>query len=88
MSASRDRRRELGRQLALLLDALEDRRAALLELAQIGQPLLERAQLGVVEPAGGFLAVARDEGHGGLVVEQGDGGVHLRTRTLSSSAMR
>ena len=73
-----DRRRELRRELALFLDALEDRRAALLELAQVGQPLLERAQLGVVETAGGFLAIAGDERHGGLVVEQGDGRLDLR----------
>ena len=41
------------------------------------QTLLERAQLRVVEAAGGFLAIAGDEGHGGLVVEQRDRRVHL-----------
>ena len=78
MSARGDRRGQLGRQLALLLDALEDRGAPLLELAQVVQPLFERAQLRVVEAAGRFLAVARDERDGGFVVEQRDGGVDLR----------
>ena len=55
-------------------------RAPLLELAQVGQPLFERAQLRVVEAAGGFLAIAGDERHGGLVVEQRDGGLDLRQR--------
>ena len=41
-----------------------------LELAQIAQPLLQRAQLRVVERAGDFLAVARDERHRGAAVEQ------------------
>ena len=54
-----------------------DRGAPILELAQVGQPLFERAQLRVVEAAGGFLAIAGDEGDGGLVVEQGDRRVHL-----------
>ena len=35
------------------------------------------AQLRVVEPAGGFLAVAGDEGHGGFVIEQRDRGLDL-----------
>ena len=56
----------------------EDRGAALLELAQVDQPLFERAQLRIVEAAGRFLAIARDERHGGLVVEQRDGRVDLR----------
>ena len=47
------------------------------QLAQVPQPLLERAQLRVVERAGGFLAVARDEGHGCAAVEQVDRGLDL-----------
>ncbi len=78
MSACRIDRSELRRELALFLDALQDRRAPILELAQVGQPLFERAQLRVVETAGGFLAIAGDERHGGLVVEQGDGRFDLR----------
>ena len=71
-------RGELRRELPLRRDALDDRRAPILELAQVGQPLCERAQLRVVETAGGFLAVAGDEGDGGFVVEQRDGGLDLR----------
>ena len=51
--------------------------APLLQLPQIAQPLLERAQLRVVEHLGRFLAVARDERHGRAAVEQLDGGLHL-----------
>ena len=65
-------------QLALLVDARQDRGAALLHLAQVGQAHFEVAQLGVVEAAGDFLAVARDERHGRALVEQADGGDHLR----------
>ena len=55
----------------------EDRRAPLFQFAQVAQALFEVAQLGVVEAVGRFLAVARDEGHGGAFVEQGDGGGDL-----------
>jgi hypothetical protein len=41
------------------------------------QPLVERAQLRVVEFAGGFLAVPGDERHGRAAVEQLDGRTHL-----------
>ena len=64
-------------ELALRTDRLEDRGAALLELAQVAQPLLERAQLRVVETAGRLLAVAGDERHGRAAVEQPDRGAHL-----------
>ena len=57
-------------ELALLADAVEDRGAALLHLAQVAQPLLQRAQLRVVEHAGGFLAVARDERHRRAAVQK------------------
>ena len=70
-------RLELVVELALLADRVQDRRAALLELAQIVQPLLQGAQLRVVQPAGGFLAVPGDERHGGPTVEQPDSGAHL-----------
>ncbi len=73
----RDRRGEPGRHLALLLDAGDDGRTTVLELPEVAEALFERAQLGVVEPARGLLAVTRDERHGGLLVEQLDGGIHL-----------
>ena len=69
---------QLGCQLALLLDALQHGGATLLELAQVGQALLQRAQLRIVEAAGGLLAIAGDEGHRGPAVEQRDGGDDLR----------
>ena len=67
-----DRRFERGVQLALLANRIEDGGATLLELAQIGQALFQRAQLRVVESAGRFLAVARNERHRGATVEQRD----------------
>jgi hypothetical protein len=63
--------------LALLDDAGDDRRAAFLEFAQVGEPLLERAQLRVVEAAGRFLAIAGDERNGRTLVEQLDRGADL-----------
>ena len=67
-----DRGFQRGVELALLADRIEDRDPALLEFAQIGQPLFQRAQLRVVEPAGDFLAIARHERHRGAAVEQFD----------------
>ena len=69
---------QIGRELALLLNAFEDGGAALVQLAQIAQAHLQLAQLGIVQPARGFLAVAGDEGHGGAAIQQVNGGLHLR----------
>ena len=66
-----------SRQLALGADRIDDRLAAILQLAQIDQAFGQLAQLGIVQAARRFLAVARHEGHGGAFVEQGDGGRHL-----------
>ncbi len=68
---------QLRRQLALFLDAFQDCRSPILELAQIGQPLFERAELGVIEPTGGFLAIPGDERNGGFVVEKSNRGLDL-----------
>ena len=65
-----DRGFQRGIELALLADRIEDRGAALLELAQIGQALFQLAQLRVVERAGRLLAVARNERHRCAAVEQ------------------
>jgi hypothetical protein len=65
-------------ELALLLDGGQHRVAALVEFAEVAEPLLERAKLPVVEAAGDLLAVPRDERHGGAIVEQLHGGGHLR----------
>ena len=50
-------------ELALLFDRLGDGNASVLKFAQIDEPFFEFAQLAVIEPAGGFLAVAGDEGN-------------------------
>ncbi len=65
-------------ELALLADRFEDCRPPLLQLAQIDEARLQRAQLGVVERARRLLAIAGDEGHGRALVEQADGGRDLR----------
>ena len=57
-------------ELALPADGLQDRGAALVQLAQVMEPFLERPELGVVEGAGHLLAVAGDERHRGPAVEQ------------------
>ena len=64
-------------ELALFLDAGQDRRAALFQFTQVAQALLQQAQLGVVEAAGDLLAVARDERHGGAAVEKIHRRAHL-----------
>ena len=61
---------ERGIQLALLTNGIEDRNTAFLQLAQIIQALLQRAQLRIVERAGSFLAVSRNERNRGAAVEQ------------------
>ena len=67
-----DPRGELVVELALGPDGLQDGPPPLLQLAQVTQPLLERAQLRVVQGAGHLLAVAGDERHRGPAVEQPD----------------
>ncbi len=59
-------------ELALLADRVEDGRPALFQFAQVAEPLLERAQLRVVETAGRLLAVPGDERDGRATVEQLD----------------
>ena len=76
-SAARIRASSSGVELALRADRLEHRGAALLQLAQVAQPLLQGAQLGVVQGAGGLLAVAGDERDRRAAVEQLDRGPHL-----------
>ena len=75
-----DLRFELAGQLSLGGDLDEDRIPALVELAQVAEPLLERAQLRVVQGAGGLLAVPGDERHGRAAVEQFDRGPDLPDR--------
>jgi hypothetical protein len=68
---------KLGRQLALLGDALEHRDAPVLELCEVAEALFELAQLRVVEPASLLFAVARDEWHGRAFAKQAHGGGDL-----------
>src|SRR6202034_3043112 len=64
-------------QLALRTDRFQDDGAPLLQFPQVTEPLLERAQLPVIERAGRLLAVARDERHGRTAVQQSDGRGYL-----------
>ena len=73
-----DRGLERRVQPALVADRLQHGGAAVLEVAQRAEPLLQRPELGVVERAGRLLAVARHEGDGGAHVEQRHRGGHLR----------
>ena len=68
---------QLGRELALFGDRVQDGLAAGVQLAQIDQAFGQVAKLRVVQVAGDFLAVAGNERHGGPFVQQGDGGLHL-----------
>ena len=56
--------RQFLRQLALVGDGLLHRRAALLQAAQVLQPILQGAQGGVIHGAVELLAVAGNEGNG------------------------
>jgi hypothetical protein len=64
-------------ELALLVNRFQHGRAPVFQLAQVGEAVFEFAQLDVVQPAGGFLAVAGDEGHGSAAVKQRHGGLNL-----------
>jgi hypothetical protein len=68
---------QFGRQLALFLDRGEDAAAPVFHFAQVGQALVEQAQLDVVKAAGHLLAVAGDERYGCPFVEQAGGSEHL-----------
>ncbi len=72
-----DVRPQLVGELALLVDARENRRAPFLELAQVAEALVQRSQLRVVERAGRLLAVPGDERDGGTAVEKVHRGADL-----------
>ena len=61
---------QVGRQLPLAVDRLEDRLFSLGELAQPLHAELDLADHHLVQVAGGFLAVARDEGNGVPIVQE------------------
>ena len=56
--------------------------AAVFQFAEVLQLLLDVADLDFVQIAGHFLAIARNEGHGGAFVEQFDDGVHPLQRDV------
>ena len=64
-------------QFALLFDAGQHGGAAVLQFTQVGQAHFQIAQLGVVQAAGDFLAVAGDERDAGTFVQQCDRGLGL-----------
>src|SRR5690606_14583864 len=72
-----DPRLQLRCQLLLLRDRLQDRRAALLQLAQVLRAVPHFAALELVEAARRLLAVARDERQCVAVVEEGERRRHL-----------
>jgi len=55
---------------------------AITQLTQVTQVGLDLAQLNVIEPVGRFLAVARNERHGGATVKQLDRCLHLFVLSL------
>jgi len=61
-------------ELVLLANGPEDGVAPVVELAHVCETFGQGAQLGVVEPAGDLLAVARDERDGRALVEKLDRG--------------
>src|SRR5690606_8311147 len=67
-------------ELALLLDALQDRRAAVLEFRDILRALAYLAKLDFVQPARDFLAVASDEGQGRTLAEEREGTLDVGRR--------
>jgi hypothetical protein len=67
-------------ELPLLLHRLHDRRAALLELAQVLRAIAHVAELHLVEAARGLLAVAGDERERVPLVEEGERLRHLARR--------
>ena len=67
-------------ELALLRDGSEYGGATIRQLLQVRGPLLEHAQLQVIETARRFLAVARHERHSCAFVEQRERGACLARR--------
>ncbi len=73
---------KIGRELALALDRLEDRLFPLGELAQPLHAKLDLADDHLVEVAGRFLAVSRDEGNRVPIVQEPDDALDLRAPNL------
>ena len=71
-------------QLALLGDGGENRFAARRQIAEVTQFLFDVADLDLVQVAGGFLAIARNEGNGAALVEQFDYGYEAAHRHVQN----
>ncbi len=82
MSAGADGGGQVGGQLALGLDRLEDRLLPLGQLAQALHAELDLADHHLVQIAGPFLAVARDEGNRVPLVQKLDDALHLHAPNL------
>ena len=65
-------------ELALLVDGLQNRLLALVEFLEVGETLLDLADLNLVKVAVRLLAVARDERHGRPLGEELLDRRHLR----------
>ena len=61
---------QLGREQVAFFQRLEDRNAATIEFGKLHHPVAHRLDLHFVERAGGFLAVAGNEGHGRAFCQQ------------------
>ena len=72
-----DLRLQFVREFALLLDGVQDLLAALVEVAQVGQAVVQFAQDLVVERAVGLLAVPGDERDGVPLIDEVDRVLHL-----------
>ena len=72
----------VGEQLSLL-ERLEDCLATLVEFLQLPEPVPDGGDGDFVEPAGGFLPVAGDEGDGCALGEQTCRGVAARQMLIS-----
>jgi hypothetical protein len=75
-------------EFSLLSDVVEDGGPTLVELPQISQPLLEPAQLGVIERPGRLLPVAGNKGTVAPLSSNEMAAATCCARTPSSSAMR
>ena len=71
---------QLATQSALVPNAAQNHHAALFELSQIAQSLVQLPQLRVVQASCDLLAIARDKGHGSAVFEQTHGRTNLCPR--------
>ena len=75
--------RVVGEEFALL-ERCEDGVAAFVEFGELLEAVADGGDGDFVEGAGGFLAVAGDEGDGGAFGEELGGGLDLGGRRLSS----